>query len=507
MRDQITAEIIRTNRFEFTLLISENGEPYISQPLETQMNAQFNRENHAFVWLWREEKSENVCYPWSLRFLNADDEEAFRDVFGASMYETNNAEQFSKVAEEDKKFVVNAYEDDVEMMDAEKSEEEEEEEEENSEDEEEEEEEQTVVPKQKEKITQLTVGHKDRSFFVRGSTIGVLKYTDDDALEYSTDIKNVGTVDGKQTFTPRKVMLHEQDTSMLIMKPGEEHSVFRMDLNVGKVVEEWKVHDIMTVDDIVPDNKRAPLTPQKTVVGINHNSIFRIDPRLSGVKMVESESKQYKTKNRFSCAVTTGKGELAVASSKGDIRLYNKINIRAKTHLPGLGDPIIGIDTTENGKYIISTCATYLLLTCTEAKDSKSNGNFSGFGKSLGENKPVPRRLQLRPEHVAFMGGKVSFTPARFNTIESSQGEERSIVTSTGPYVITWNFRRVKQGRLYDYTIKQYNDNIVADNFKFGQDRNIVVALPDDVQTVSKSKLQTPTKMLKSRSSIVNSPY
>ncbi|KAJ3412789.1 hypothetical protein HDV05_000256 [Chytridiales sp. JEL 0842] len=510
MRDQVDAEIVNTAPFQFTLLVSENGQPYISQPLETQMNAQFNRENRAFVWLWREETAENVCYPWSLRFFNDQDEEKFRSAFGASMYEANNAEKFGKVAAGDKEYLVSAYDEDVEMMDAEASESERDSEDEKSESDDEDQEEdeaehESMVPKQKEKISQLTVGHKDRSFFVRGNTIGVLKYTDDDGLEYSTDIKNVSTLD-KKTFTPRKVMLHDQDTSMLLMNPDSEHSVFRMDLNVGKVVEEWKVHDILTVEDIVPDNKRAPLTPNKTVVGINHNSIFRIDPRLSGMKMVESESKTYATKSNFSCATTTGSGELAVASKKGDIRLYNKLNIKAKTHLPGLGDPIIGIDTTENGKWIISTCNNYLLLTCTEAKDP-AKGTFSGFQKSLGDKKPIPRRLQLRPEHVAFMGGKVNFTPARFNTIEGSNGEEKSIVTSTGPYVITWNFRRVKQGRLFDYTIKEYNDNIVADNFKFGQDRSIVVALPDDVQTVSKSKLQTPTKMLKSRSSIVNSPY
>ena len=48
---------------------------------------------------------------------------------------------------------------------------------------------------------------------------------------------------------------------------------------------------------------------------------------------------------------------------------------------------------------------------------------------------------------------------------------------------------------------------MVADNFKFGQDKSIIVALPSDVQMVNKSHLTTPTKMLKSRHDIVNSPY
>lgn len=102
------------------------------------------------------------------------------------------------------------------------------------------------------------------------------------------------------------------------------------------------------------------------------------------------------------------------------------------------------------------------------------------------------------------MGAELSFTPARFNT---GPGEEKSIVTSSGPYVITWNLRRVKMGKLEDYQIKKYSDNVVADNFKYGADRSIIVALPGNVEMVSKNNLQTPTKMLKSRSNIVNSPY
>lgn len=82
----------------------------------------------------------------------------------------------------------------------------------------------------------------------------------------------------------------------------------------------------------------------------------------------------------------------------------------------------------------------------------------------------------------------VSFTTARFNT--GVNEAEKTIVTSTGPYVITWNFRRVKNGH-YEYQIKQYADNVVADNFKFGQDRSIIVALPHDVTAVAKRYLSS----------------
>ena len=118
--------------------------------------------------------------------------------------------------------------------------------------------------------------------------------------------------------------------------------------------------------------------------------------------------------------------------------------------------------------------------------------------------KAKPRRLQLKPEHVAWMGTNVSFTHARFNT---GPGSEKTIVSSSVPYVITWNFDRVKIGKVHDYSIKQYAEDVLVDNFKFGADRNIIVALAGNIEMISQKQLQTPTRLLKSRNSIVNMRY
>ena len=63
---------------------------------------------------------------------------------------------------------------------------------------------------------------------------------------------------------------------------------------------------------------------------IAHNGLFRIDPRVAGNKLVESQFKQYASKNDFSAAATTESGKLAVASNKGDIRLFDAIGKNAK---------------------------------------------------------------------------------------------------------------------------------------------------------------------------------
>lgn len=111
----------------------------------------------------------------------------------------------------------------------------------------------------------LAVGYKNqRSFVIRGDKIGVFKHTDDDQLELSTTINNIRTLD-KTPFSPRKVMLHEQDSSMLMMKEGQDKKIFKMDLEYGKVVEEWKVDDDMAVDEILPDSKYAQMTANKVI--------------------------------------------------------------------------------------------------------------------------------------------------------------------------------------------------------------------------------------------------
>lgn len=498
----VIAEIKFTPPFVFHLIIraSDKTSKLLALPLAQEMNPVFHKDSNSFVWVTYDVNTRTPLYSELLKFEGTDGFD-FNQVFSQGMYETLHLSQFAKVSIKDQEYITQAYED-VEMSDAEAEEEESEEEEdiEMKDD--------AMASDDKNKNSHLAIGYKnDRSFVVRGNRIGVFKNTDSD-LEFSTTINNVRTMDGK-SFTPSKVMLHQQgtffinaDSCMLLKNPADAHTIYKMDLEYGKVIDEWKADENITIDEMAPEKKYSQLTTEQTLIGMNGSSLFQLDPRLAGNKIVSDKAKFYASKNQFSAMATTGNGELAVGSSKGEIRLFDRLGINAKTLLPGLGDPIIGMDTTDKGKYILATCKTYLIVIDTEVEGEAK----SGFYKSMGQKKPVPKRLQLKPEHVAWMGTQISFTPARFNTIEG-QGEESFIVTSSGPFVISWNFKKIKEGHLSSYTIKQYNDTVVADNFKYGQNKNIIVALKDNVEMISKSRLQTPTKMLQSRSSIVNSPY
>lgn len=242
------------------------------------------------------------------------------------------------------------------------------------------------------------------------------------------------------------------------------------------------------------------MTNEQTFLGLSNNALYRIDPRVSGNKLVESELKQYASKNDFSAAATTEKGYIAVASNKGDIRMFDRLGINAKTHIPALGEPIIGLDVSADGRWVLATCRTYLLLIDALQKEGRYEGKL-GFERSFGkDSKPQPRRLGLNPSHVAQFqhetGAALSFTPARFNTGVDSY--ETSIITATGPFIITWNLKKVLTGRkdphTIPYTIKRYAEEVKADNFKYGSDKNVIVALPNEVNMVAKQSFKKPTR-------------
>ena len=57
----------------------------------------------------------------------------------------------------------------------------------------------------------------------------------------------------------------------------------------------------------------------------------------------------------------------------------------------------------------------------------------------------------------------LNFTAARFNN--GDHINETSIVSSTGDYLITWNFEYVKRGLLNKYKIKKLPNHAVDNQF------------------------------------------
>ncbi|KAF5363817.1 hypothetical protein D9756_000435 [Leucocoprinus leucothites] len=514
-----TAAIIRRTDVPFRYcLAAHNGEHLLlAHDFSPDMNPKWTHKMSSITW--NHLSSDGQWNGWCLRFATPEDYSEMSNTFIKCMWETLHQVPFEKMKEDEQRYVISSNED-VEMKDVSEEDEEDEvadelevDKESDEEDDEVQEDEEGGLPQalQGDRNSQLAIGYKgDRSYVVRGNNIGVFNHSTDSGVKYYATISNVATPKGK-SFKPQQVMLHDQDTKMVLMNPSEPNSLYSLDIERAKVVEEWKVHEDIPVLNVAPENKFAPMTREQTIVGTSGNALFRVDPRISGNKLVESQYKQYVSKNKFSGVITTKDGKLAVASEKGDIRLFDSIGKNAKTALPPLGDPIIGIDVTADGRYIVATTKTYLLLIDTLIGEGRYAGQL-GFDRSFPANaKPMPRRLQLRSEHVAYMGHNIAFSPARFNQGEGQ--EENAIITSTGQFVIAWDFAKVKKGLLDRYEIKKYEDHVVQDNFKFGDDKEIIVALDNNVLAVNKSKLRKPTRHslagnnLSSQSNIVNSPY
>ncbi|KAB5545784.1 VID27 cytoplasmic protein-domain-containing protein [Coniochaeta sp. 2T2.1] len=499
----VTATVTEVGKWQYWLQVSSSERDWLGIPVVADINPVFNFEFLSFIF--NQFTEDGNAYSWLLRFKDQPTLERFQEGVLRALWEQLNEIKWSKVTDKERDYVADAFAD-LAMEDVEHADEhEEEEEEEELEDDraqsehydtDEEDDDQEYQPKDGDVNKQLAVGYKhDRSFVVRGSKIGVFKHTPNNHLEFSTNISKIETPKG-DLFSPKKVMLHNEDRNLILQKDNDPNKLYRMDLEYGKVVDEWQVHEDIPVVTFAPENKFAQMTHEPTFLGISKNALYRVDPRLAGSKLVDAQLKQYKSKNDFSALATTEKGYIAVASDKGDIRLFDRLGINAKTHIPALGEPIIGLDVSADGRWVLATCRTYLLLIDAQQKSGKNEGKL-GFEKSFAADaKPQPRRLALTPEHVAQFSHEttkgVSFTPAKFNT--GAGTEETSIITATGPYIVEWSLKKVLAGKKAPYLIKRYTDDIKADDFKFGTDKNVIVALPHEVNMVDRARLKRPTR-------------
>ncbi|KAL8735585.1 MAG: hypothetical protein Q9166_000754 [cf. Caloplaca sp. 2 TL-2023] len=526
----VVATVSEIGKWQYWLQITGSDREWLGQQVVADINPVFNFEYLSFIF--NHYTPDGSAYSWLLRFKDQETVERFQEGLMRALWEQLNEIKWTKTTDDDRQYVLDAFQD-LTMEDAENAakEDDEEDTEQDQDDSQRSEEydsdesadDVVVKPDDGNTNSQLAVGYKhDRSFVVRGSKIGVFKHTPNNNLEFSTNISKVETPGGK-LFSPKKVMLHSEDTDMILQNENNPNSLYRMDLEYGKVVDEWKVHDDIQVKTFAPEKKFSQMTGEQTFLGLSHNALYRVDPRLSGNKMVESDLKQYTTKNAFSAAATTEKGYIAVASDKGDIRMFDKLGLRAKTQLPALGDPIVGLDVSADGRWVLATCRTFLLLIDALQKDGKNEGKL-GFEKPFGkDSKPQPKRLTLQPSHVAqfqhVTKAPLSFTPARFNT--GVDDKETSIITATGPFIVTWNMKKVLAGRKDPYTIKRYEEEVKADDFKYGSDKNVIVALPNEVNMVAKQSFKRPTRESIAatprgsgrfgsklrKSEVVNSPY
>lgn len=258
----VIATVSEIGKWQYWLQISNVERDWLGQPVIADISPVFNFEYLSFIFC--QYTPDGSAFSWLLRFKDRGTVERFQEGLMQALWEQLNEIKWGKNTDDDRQYVLEAFQD-LAMEDAEnegKGDEEEEDEEAEEEDDgqhsehydTDESEDDVVVRDNDGNVnSQLAVGYKhDRSFVVRGSKIGVFKHTPNNNLEFSTNISKVQTPNGK-LFSPKKVMLHAEDTNMILQNADDPHSLYRMDLEYGKVVDEWKVHDDIAVKTFAPD--------------------------------------------------------------------------------------------------------------------------------------------------------------------------------------------------------------------------------------------------------------
>lgn len=255
----VTATVSEVGNWQYWLQITGKDKDWLGQPVIADINPVFNFEYLSFIF--NHYTNDGSAYSWLLRFSSQEIMVRFQEGLMQALWEQLNETKWIKTKADDRDYVLEAFQD-LTMEDTRNEEEVEEEEEEEvendgqrSEQYDSDESEDDVVTREDDGHvnSQLAVGYKhDRSFVVRGSKIGVFKHTPNNNLEFSTNISKVETPKGR-LFSPSKVMLHAEDANMILQDEKNPNSLYRMDLEYGKVVDEWKVHDDIPVTTFAPE--------------------------------------------------------------------------------------------------------------------------------------------------------------------------------------------------------------------------------------------------------------
>ena len=293
--------------------------------------------------------------------------------------------------------------------------------------------------------------------------------------------KNFQTISGTKKEIENKQMTQafKYDKAFLIKDDNSidvQDTLWQYDLNKESIVQEWKCGENgAKLIDFTHSKKLGQLSPYCDIYGINKNKIFSMDGRVNRPnKIVEDKLYGPGSNKDFTCIATPQFEAFATGSQDGNIRLYNDITKNAKTLIPCYGDPIISIDITKNGDYLLVTCEKYLMLINT-----RGDHDENAFTVSLKRAKRKPITIKLSPEDVVNKNlGEDNYTPAKFDINKSNN--ETIITTSLGPYIIVWNFEQVKKGIINSYQIKNVNDFVIGNTTKFDKNQ-LIVTMPNKV--------------------------
>ena len=248
-------------------------------------------------------------------------------------------------------------------------------------------------------------------------------------------------------------------SKLLICNKIEPNSIFTFDFSRNKIVSGHRLPCKHQIKEL----SFPGLEESSDFLALSQNSMYRVDPRAVNF-IVQDYS--YATDPEFTCFASNFNENLCAGCESGEIKLYSKVGQKAKTRFPGLGNPIKSIKVSEDSQWILATTSQALILLPTVAF------GVNGFLASITKKPRKARKLVLAPNDLKrFAIGKVEFSPARFG---KKGKEEDLILTTTGRFVVVWDFKLAKKGKVDRYKVVERGEEVMKGEFIPGSQSAVV---------------------------------
>ena len=460
-------KIIDIGNFSFLLVIEYNESILVYTKIIHQNSILVDEHLFSISFLTHKDKYYSA-YKFDLKEYNIKDIRYIKNLISKCLYESSAKSNYNKLSKQAQEFVdyEGVYEEDENKEDSEIKD--------------------SVLKfknfstvlgsKTEIKNKQMTQAFKyDRAFLIK----------DNNSIDVINLEEGNYNISKNNSFTPFKnndnvqiveAKMFSGDNQILFKDKKNVDTLWQYDLNKQSIVQEWKCGDNGSkLIDFTHSKKLGQLSPYCDIYGINKNKIFSMDGRVNRPnKIVEDKIYSPGSNKDFTCIATPEFEAFATGSKDGNIRLYNDITKNAKTLIPCYGDPIIHIDITKNGDYLLVTCEKYLMLINTRGEHDEN-----AFTVALKRAKRKPITLKMSPEDVVQKNlGEDNYTPAKFDINKTTN--ETIITSSLGPYIIVWNFEQAKKGIVNSYQIKNVSEYVIGNTTKFDKNQ-LIVTMPNKV--------------------------
>ena len=454
-----------------------------------------NENKKFFCWITSKCYTNIIGDCLGFSFDKKDDSVILRQMLDKCFYETKNEQPYENIEEENRKILEKA--NDYNNIDCFSSDEEKEEK-----TEEKTEEKVKKTKKNREEILDIDENYKevesskeklnkfslnslsnDRTFCITDDNqIVVYKANEDnDTFEKLSSMPVVQEYEGNNVCFSHGI-LYKSENNMLLLDENNPYVLYQYDLPKEKIISEWKTEQT-SISDICSLKKNGQMTDEPLIYGVNSKSVFTLDERVNNKNSV-IDKKAYNIKNYANKIMSNNNGQFVTGSIKGDLRLYDKMGIKAKNLFSFYGDPIRYIDISSDNQYILLTCDKYLILINSGCNDDETN-SFLKTIKTI--ERKTPLRLQIKTTDIAKYGlNNANYTPAKFNM---NKNGENNIITSLGEYIIIWNYNDIRKGKIANYKIKKVNDLVIDNDFKFGKGNKIIITMPTKVRIQNQKKI------------------